>query len=262
GRMKRIFGNKAAHQNCLKVRSASHRLPWRALLSIHCCAKHSPPCALSPSLSSWSKSMSRKLLEEVVKHEHPPPFQMIYVGKYSGELSKSFAERIMAYASVDSDAYLFLKKAFNVKVASSNEASVLLLLAMKKVHPQLWLPEVVADEEGRKHFSTWEDITDSCDNFCCPKSRLYSELQKLTEQPQESNVKLLRALFDSEESRTSSIFVRNYTENMGVDELHGKTVLLLISDMVEHPFQSLKEIYSKINTNDDIEILSIPIPAK
>ncbi|KAH9307430.1 hypothetical protein KI387_035341, partial [Taxus chinensis] len=192
-----------------------------------------------------------KFLQEIVKHEHPPPFQMIYVGKYFDQLPRGVADGITAYASVDSDAHLFFKKALNAKFPLSITCPIYVLT------------RVVTDEEGRKHFSTWEDITyHQCENIVLPRSRLYSELQKLTEQPQENNDKLLRALFDSEGSRTSSVFLRNYTENMGVDELHGKTVLLLISDMVEHPFQSLKDIYSKINTNDDIEILSIPIPAE
>ena len=49
---------------------------------------------------------------------------------------------------------------------------------------------------------------------------------------------------------------------MGVDELHGKTVLLFISVMECHPFESLKEIYSEVRNMDDIEILSIPIPTE
>ncbi|KAH9307427.1 hypothetical protein KI387_035338 [Taxus chinensis] len=192
-----------------------------------------------------------KFLQEIVMHEHPPPFQMIYVGKYFDQLPRGVAEGITAYASLDSDAHLFFKKALNAKFYSSITCPIFVLT------------RIVTDEEGRKHFSTWEDITyHQCENILFPRSRLFSELQKLTEQPQESNVQLLRALFDSEGSRTGSVFLRNYTENMGVDELHGKTVLLLISDMVEHPFQTLKDIYSKINTNDDIEILSIPIPAE
>ncbi|KAH9307411.1 hypothetical protein KI387_035322, partial [Taxus chinensis] len=194
-----------------------------------------------------------KLLEEVVKHEHTTPFQMIYVGNCVGELSKHLAERIMAYAPVDSDADLFFKKAFYFKVHSSIES------------PQVVLTEVVADEEGRKHFSTWENI-DLVD-FLLSKSKFYSHLEKLTKTPQESNVKLLRALFNSAESKTSSIFIKNYTENVEVDQLHGKTVLLYISVdehgvMDEHLFKSLTEIYSKSKTNDEMEILSIPIPAE
>ena len=141
-----------------------------------------------------------KLLEEVVKHDHQLPFKMIYVGKCSEELSKGLAERIMAYASVDSDAHLFLKKAFNVKVASSID------------YPEFVVTEVVADEEDRKHFSNWKNIEHSFVDFLLSKSRLYSDLQKLTEAPQE-NVKLLSALFDTAES-TSSTFVRSYTENV------------------------------------------------
>lgn len=196
-----------------------------------------------------------KLLEEVVKHDHQLPFKMIYVGKCSEELSKGLAERIMAYASVDSDAHLFLKKAFNVKVASSIDC------------PEFVVTEVVADEEGRKHFSTWKNIKNSFVDFLLSKSRLYSGLQKLTEAPQE-NVKLLSALFDTAES-TSSTFVRSYTENIGVDQLHGKRVLLFISIMDKHHvmdaeqlFYSLTEIYLKAKSNDDMEILSIPIPAE
>ncbi|KAH9303618.1 hypothetical protein KI387_008022, partial [Taxus chinensis] len=194
--------------------------------------------------------------KQVVKHEHPPPFQMIYVGKCLGELSKSLAERITAFAAVDSDAHLFFKKAFYVKVASSIDS------------PEFVLTEVVADEEGRKKFSTWKKI-DSFVEFLLSKSRFYSHLQKLTEAPvQEGNVMLLRALFaEVAESTRSSIFVRNYTENMGVDELHGKTVLLLIhldehGFIDEHLFKSLTDIYSKSKMNDDMEILSIPIPAE
>ncbi|KAH9303616.1 hypothetical protein KI387_008020, partial [Taxus chinensis] len=125
----------------------------------------------------------------------------------------------------------------------------------------LLLVIVVADEEGRKHFSNGKILRIQCE-FFLSNSTLYFDLQKLTESPlQESNVRLLKALFaDNEESTTSSIFVRNYTENIAVDQLHGKTVLLLISDMDEHPFQSLKDIYSKVKSSDDVEILSIPIP--
>lgn len=122
--------------------------------------------------------------------------------------------------------------------------------------------EVAADEEGRKHFSTWKHITGSCVDFLLSKSTLYSNFKKLIETPQESNVKLLRALFDTAESRTNSIFVRNYTEHIGVDGFPGKTVLLFISVMDQHPFQYLTEVYSKVKANDDMEIISIPIPAE
>lgn len=197
---------------------------------------------------SWSGPW--KLLEEVVKHEHPLPFQMIYVGKYFGKLSKSFANRIMAYATEGSDAGSLFSEVLEVTTGDSSDTWSGFLVT-----------KVVA-EGGRKNFSTWKDITDSCVDFLLSKTRLYSHLQKLIEAPPESNVKLLRALFDTEESKMSSMFLRNYTEPMGVDGLRGKTVLLFVSVMDQHPFHFLTEIYSKAKTNDDMEILSIPIPVE
>lgn len=188
-----------------------------------------------------------RLLEEVVSHEHP--FQVIYVGNCFGEFSKSFRDRIMAHVSEDSDARLLFYKV--LEVHEDDSAHLL---------SNFLVTEVVADEKGSKHLSTWKDISHSCVEFLLSKSKLYSHLQKLTKTPQETNVKLLSALFDNVESRKSSIFLRKYTEKIGVDQLHGKTVLLLISIMDEHPFQSLTEIYLKAKTNDDLEILSIPIP--
>ncbi|KAH9307423.1 hypothetical protein KI387_035334 [Taxus chinensis] len=192
-----------------------------------------------------------RLLEEIVKHEHSLiHFQIIYVGKYFGQLSQSFADRIMGCASHESEARLLLYKIQQLTSAS---------------YPHLLVTEVVLDEEGHKHFSKWKNIRDP-DEFFLSKSKLYADLHKLT-QPSveaESNVKLLRALFaDDAESTSSSVFVRSYTENIGVDQLYGKTVLLLISVMDEHPFQSLTEIYSKVkSSSDDLEILSIPIPVE
>lgn len=197
---------------------------------------------------SWSGPW--KLLEEVVKHEHPLPFQMIYVGKYFGKLSKSFANRIMAYATEGSDAGSLFSEVLEVTTGGSSDTWSGFLVT-----------KVVA-EGGRKNFSTWKDITDSCVDFLLSKTRLYTHLQKLIEAPAESNVKLLRALFDTEESKMSSMFLRNYTEPMGVDGLRGKTVLLFVSVMDQHPFHFLTEIYSKAKTNDDMEILSIPIPVE
>lgn len=198
---------------------------------------------------SWSGPW--KLLEEVVKHTHPLPFQMIYVGKYFGNLSKGFAERIMAYAAEESDAGSLFSKVLEVTTGDSSDTWSRFLVT-----------KVVA-EEGRKNFSTWKDITDSCVDILLSKSTLYSHLQKLIETPPaESNVKLLRALFDTEETKTSSMFLRNYTEPMGVDGLRGKTVLLFVSVMHQHPFHFLTEIYSKAKPNDDMEILSIPIPVE
>ncbi|KAH9307410.1 hypothetical protein KI387_035321 [Taxus chinensis] len=196
------------------------------------------------SAGSWT------LLEEVVKQEHSlTPFKMIYVGKYFRQLSKGFTDRIMACASLQSDASSLLFKVLQVTTATYDYL------------PKFLVTEVLLDEEGRKCFSKWKNIRDS-DEFLLSNSKLYSDLKKLTQPAvQKSNVKLLKALFaDVAESTASSIFFRNYTESTGIDQLHGKTVLLLISVMDEHPFECLKEIYSKVISSDNLEILSIPIP--
>lgn len=142
-----------------------------------------------------------RLLEEVVSHEHP--FQVIYVGNCFGEFSKSFRDRIMAHVSEDSDARLLFYKVLEVHEDDSSH-----LLS------NFLVTEVVADEKGSKHFSTWKDISHSCVEFLLSKSKIYSHLQKLTKTPQETNVKLLSALFDNVESRKSSIFLRKYTEKV------------------------------------------------
>lgn len=73
-----------------------------------------------------------------MKYEHPLPFQMIYVGKCLGELSKCIVEIIMAYSFVDSNAYFFFRKVFNVSVKSSID------------FPEIVATEVVVDEGGHK----------------------------------------------------------------------------------------------------------------
>ncbi|XP_057847217.1 uncharacterized protein LOC131057042 [Cryptomeria japonica] len=168
-----------------------------------------------------------RLLEEIVLL-----FQMIYVGKHFGELSKKIADRILAYASEESDAFSLL---YSLLEVNGDYPSHFL--------SNFVLTDVVTDEEDSKHFSKWEDTTHSCVESWLTESSFYSELHNMTIEPQDSNEKLLRTLISSAESRTSAVFLRNYIEKVGVDQLRGKTVLLLISLIDEHPFESLKEIY-------------------
>eukprot|EP01018_Ginkgo_biloba_P000681 Gb_36230 [translate_table: standard] len=195
--------------------------------------------------------------EEIFKDQLSYNIQIIYIGQYFDEMPLILKKRTLAYAFSNSLVHKFFDRAVSIlghhrSINKNSQYSI--------------TTNVEEDKEGRKHFSSWKDLSkgDSLRKFVLSKSETYLRLKHLVEtrsvEVQESNIKLLRALLETDSEEKDFVLVKNNADHkVNVEDLQGKLVLLYISDYYFHPKSLLTEMYVEFHDQYGFEIVSIPL---
>eukprot|EP01018_Ginkgo_biloba_P022307 Gb_22489 [translate_table: standard] len=202
-------------------------------------------------LCSYANLQIWKIMEKIVVDEiqiNSDYVKIIYVGKYLSGLPTNIASSVTAYASDNSDAHVFFHRVLSVFKGSDFDRS--------DDHCYFIATEV--DEDG-KQFSK---LTDSWEELIFSKSDTYRSIKSLVESPQDSNINLLRVFLEPTQG-TSFPLINSNTEEVNVDWLEGKVVLLFISTPGQFynssSVSSLTEMYGEVQGGNNFDIVSIPI---
>eukprot|EP01018_Ginkgo_biloba_P001068 Gb_13430 [translate_table: standard] len=203
--------------------------------------------------SSWPME---DVFHEQITSDHN--IQIIYIGQYFSEMPVILKDRTLAYASHNSRACLFFDKALSILGVGDYSWE----------HHYFITTKVEEDKEGRKYFSSWEDLskTNSLRKFVLSKSETYLRLKYLVEpssvEVQESNIKLLRALLETDSEEKDFLLVKHNTDQkVNVEDLQEKLVLLYIAGCRGHldSFMiEMTEMYVEFHEKYGYEIVSIP----
>eukprot|EP01018_Ginkgo_biloba_P024194 Gb_34084 [translate_table: standard] len=193
--------------------------------------------------------------DEQISSDHN--VEIIYIGQYFSEMPVILKDRTLAYASHNSPAWKFIDGALSMLREDYRSYGSLYVITAK----------VEEDEEGRKHFSSWEDLSWSLRKFVLSKSETYLRLKHLVEtssvEVQESNIKLLRVLLETDSEEKDFLLVKHNTDQkVNVEDLQGKILLLYISDYLVYGRShiiEMKKMYVEFHDKYGYEIVSIPL---
>ncbi|XP_059074568.1 uncharacterized protein LOC131075899 isoform X3 [Cryptomeria japonica] len=161
--------------------------------------------------------------------------QVLQVSRFVSSLARELAGKHHVFSCDNYEAQVFFEEALSTVESFDQEMEYAMIIS-----------DVIRGPKQHKAFSTWMGITKNSLRAMTvevPRAE-YLRLKELTDTPQDSNIKLLQALLLTKEID----FLVTRTSQMGIKQLEGKFVFLLVSWLhdIEKESEDFKSVYDKL----------------